>query len=109
MNRNNIKKTQKGGVIPTSSAYYSTEKARCTLPTYGVGLIDVAAGGEEEVGDALGAAEGGPVQRDVHLHVCNEGVSALLQQVADHNLVPARGACNTVGLEKVFSVYNNKR
>ena len=62
------------------------------MPTYGVGLIDVAAGREEEVGDALGAAEGGPVQRDVHLHVRHEGVSALLQQVADHNLVPATGA-----------------
>jgi hypothetical protein len=32
------------------------------------------------------------VQRDVHLHVRHEGVSALLQQVADHNLVPATGA-----------------
>ncbi len=74
--------------------YYDIKQAetilRC-MPTYGVGLIDVAAGREEEVGDALGAAEGGPVQRDVHLHVRHEGVSALLQQVADHNLVPARG------------------
>jgi len=59
------------------------------VPTYGVGLIDVAAGGEEEVGDALGAAEGGPVQRDVHLHVRDEGVRALLQQVPDHHLMPA--------------------
>ena len=62
---------------------------RAPFVTYGVSLIDVAAGGEEEVGDALGAAEGGPVQRDVHLHVRDEGVRALLQQVPDHNLMPA--------------------
>jgi hypothetical protein len=56
--------------------------------TYGIGLVDVAAGREKEVGDALGSAEGGPVKGDVHLHVCDERVGPLLQQVADHSLVP---------------------
>ena len=56
--------------------------------TYGVGLVNVAAGEEEEVGYALGTAEGSPVERDVHLHVGDEGVRPLLQQVADHHLVP---------------------
>jgi hypothetical protein len=82
------------------------------MPTYGVGLIDVAAGGEEEVGDALGSAEGRPVQRDVHLHVRHERVGTLLQQVADHNLVPVREDVQLLDWKRGFFrffIINNDR
>ena len=110
--RNNKKNTKSRGKYLLTLPIYSTKQAetipRCTLPTYGVGLIDVAAGREEEVGDALGSAEGGPVQRDVHLHVRHEGVSALLQQVADHNLVSARGGGSFFFFCGKMRIYNRR-